>query len=165
VVRTSIAAATLVLILAGCASVPIEQRTTHGPTAEDVYVARIYAQNGRAPNFEERSLWRDQLDRQIQRYLYEHPQLANSEEAQSFRFTKQVTVGMTQEQASILLGPPVSKVADAAALEKLARRYWPDIKGKATEAWTYPGGWNVFIGDGRVVDITQFVEKPPLLRK
>ena len=155
----------LFVVMAGCASVPIEQRTTQGPTAEDVYVARIYAQNRRSPNFEERGHWQHQMDQRIARYLQEHPEFANSYDVQAFRFTKQVTVGMTKEQATILLGPPTSTVREAPALEKLARKYWPEMKDKATEAWTYPGGWNLFFGGDRVVDITQYVERPPLLRK
>ena len=153
------------LTVAGCASAPIEQRTTQGPTASDVYVARIRMQNARQPTFEERGYWQEQMDREIARYLQEHPEIANSFDVQAFRFSKQVTVGMTKEQATILLGSPTTTVTDPAALEKLARKYWPDVKGKATEAWTYPGGWNLFIADGRVVDITQFVERPPFLRK
>ena len=162
--RTLVVAA-LVLAVTGCASAPIEQRTTQGPTAEQVYVARVYAQNGRQPTFEERGHWQHQMDRQIAQYLQQHPEVANSFDVQAFRFTKQVTVGMVKEQATILLGPPSSTVTDAAALEKLARKYWPDIKGKATEALVYPGGWNLFVANDRVVDITQYVERPPLLRK
>lgn len=163
--RTLVAAIALATALAGCATAPVEQRTTQGPTAEQVYHARVIAQNGRPPTFEERNYWRDQLDRRIQKYLHEHPEVANSEDVQAFRFTKQVTVGMAKEQVTILLDAPTSTVTDAAALEKLARKYWPDVKGKATEAWAYPGGWNLFLGDGRVVDITQYVERPPLLRR
>jgi hypothetical protein len=163
--RTLVVAACVMIVAAGCASAPLEQRTTQGPTAEQVYVARVYAQNGRQPTFEERGHWRQQLDREIARYLTQHPEIANSFDVQAFRFTKQVTVGMTAEQTTILLGPPTATVTDDAELEKVARKYWPDIKGKATEAWVYPGGWNVFVGEGRVVDITQYVERPPFLRK
>ena len=41
-------------------------------------------------------------------------------------------------------------------MEKLARRYWPSIKGNATEAWVYPEGWRLYFKDSIVVDITQY---------
>jgi len=42
-------------------------------------------------------------------------------------------------------------------MEKLARKYWPSIKGNATEAWVYPAGWNLYFKDATVVDITQYL--------
>lgn len=149
----------IVVVLAGCVTLPVEQRTTQGPTADQMFHARVITQNGRTPTFEERNHWRDQLDRRIQKYLHEHPEIANSDDVQTFRFTKQVTVGMTKEQVSILLGAPDKTVTDMAEIEKLARKFWPQVKDKATEAWVYPAGWSVFMADGRVIDITQHVER------
>ncbi len=151
--------ALLAFFLAGCVTFPIEQRTTHGPTAEDMWVSRVTMQNGRAPTFEERGHWQEQIDRRITRYLNDHPEVANSFEVTGFRYEKQVTVGMTKEQVTILLGVPQSTVTDAAEMEKLARRYWPDIKGKAKEVWVYLGGWRFFFADDRLIDITQYVPR------
>jgi hypothetical protein len=76
----------------------------------------------------------------------------------SFRGMRRVTVGMAKEQVLILLGPPLATATAPADLERAARKYWPDIKATATEAWAYPLGWHVFFADGRVSDITQYLE-------
>lgn len=151
--------ALLAILLAGCVTLPVEQRTTQGPTAEDMWLSRVTMQNGRAPTFEERGYWQEQIDRRITRYLNDHPEVANSYDVTVFRYEKQVTVGMTKEQVMILLGAPQSTVTDAAEMEKLARRYWPDIKDKAKEVWVYFGGWRFFFAGDRLIDITQYVPR------
>jgi hypothetical protein len=146
------------VLLAGCASMPprIDQRTTQGPTAKQMWTHRIMTDNGREPSFDETSHWDMQIDRQISRYLVEHPEVANSPEVIGFRSERQVTVGMSKEQVAILLGPPMQAVTDAAEMEKLARKFWPQIKGKASEVWVYPLGWRMYFASDRLIDITQF---------
>ena len=148
----------VVVLAAGCLTLPLEKRTTHGPTAEEIWTARFGGSTGRPPSMDERGHWEDQIDRRISRYLHEHPEVANAYEVQTFRFSKQVTVGMTKEQVTVLLGAPNAMVTDAAEMEKLARKYWPEIKGKAKEVWLYPAGWRIFLADDRVIDITQFLQ-------
>ena len=63
---------------------------------------------------------------------------------------------MSKEQALILLGAPAQTTTDAAELEKLARKYWSEIQGNATEAWVYPLGWRLYFSGSRLVDITQY---------
>lgn len=145
----------LLVLMSGCATF-VEKRTTQGPTAEEMWKMRAVMQNGREPNFDERGHWQDQMDRRISKFLGEHPEIANSYDVMAFRFSRQVAVGMTAEQVSVLLGGPDSKVTDQAEMEKLARKFWPQIKGKAKEVWLYPGGWRIFIADGRVVDMIQY---------
>ena len=157
--RRGVVAVTVALWLTGCVSFPVEERPTQGPTAEEVFRARAIARTGRPPSFEERGPWQDEVDRRISRYLAQHPEFANSPEVQNFRFGKQVRVGMSKEQVRVLLGEPDAIVTDDAAMEKLARVYWPHIKGKATEALVYPGGWRVFVKDGQVVDLVRWI--PP----
>ena len=66
----------------------------------------------------------------------------------TFRFIKQVTVGQTDEQVVILLGPPLARISDAAEMEKLARQYWPAVKeNEPSEVWTYPSGWCIYMKD------------------
>jgi hypothetical protein len=68
---------------------------------------------------------------------------------------------MTREQVVILLGVPVVATKDAAEIEKLARGYWPLIKPKnVTEAWLYPQGWRLYLGESKVADITQYAGRP-----
>jgi hypothetical protein len=147
-----------VAALAGCATAT-EQRTTHGPRAEQVWVFRMADQSGRAPTFEERQHWDQQLDRRISRHLAEHPEVANALDVSTFRYTRQVAVGMTREQVVILLGAPDAVVSDPAEMEKLARKYWPQIAGQASEAWLYPLGWRLYFSGPRLVDLTQFLPR------
>lgn len=152
----------VVVALAGCAWVnpPLEQRTSHGPSAEELFIYRSMVMNGREPSFDERRHWEDQIDLKVGQYLRQHPDAANALDVSTFRFYRRPSVGMSREQVMILLGPPEGVTTDAAELEKLARRYWPGIKGSnATEAWTYPLGWSFFFAGPRVVEITQYLER------
>lgn len=146
------------VLLVGCAlRRPIEQRTTLGPTARELWTWRMTAQLGREPSFEERRHFDDELEQRIARYLAEHPEDAGALNVSTFRFDRQVSVGMSQEQVRILLGPPAARIADEAAMEQQARRFWPDIRPAARKAWAYPLGWTVYFGErDRVVDITRF---------
>ncbi len=146
-------------VLAGCSRPPLEQRTTHGPSAEEFFIFRSMQMNGRQPNFDERRYWEDQLDHQIAQYLHRHPEDANSLDVSTFRFYRRAAVGQSKEQVTILLGPPTAVTTDPAEIEKLARRYASDLKGNATEAWVYPLGWSFFFKGPRVIAITQYLER------
>ena len=152
----------LVLVLAGCSSMRTkEQRTTEGPMAEDIWTLKSLIANGREPNFDERRRWDNALEQKIGQYLRQNPEAANSVDVSTFRFIRQVTVGQTDEQVLILLGPPLAKIADTAEMEKLARQYWPSVKeNEPTEVWTYPSGWRIYMKDKTVVDITQYAVGP-----
>ena len=135
----------------------VEQRSTQGPTAKQMMESRITAQTGREPNFEEKRQWDVEMEQKIDAYLREHPDKANSVDVSTFRFMRQVTVGMDKQQVLILLGPPLSVSGDQDQMEKVARGYWPAIKGNATEVWVYPMGWNMFFAGPRLIDITQYL--------
>ena len=99
-----------VALIVGCAMrKPIEQRTTQGPTAQQLWAWRMTSQLGREPNFDERRYFDDELELRIARYLSEHPEDANALGVSAFRFDRQVSVGMSREQVAILLGPPVAQ--------------------------------------------------------
>lgn len=147
----------VVLAGAACASGrPIEQRTTEGPLAEELWFYRVSEMNGREPTFEERRRWENQLDIAVNRYLAKDQTFANSPQLSTFRFLRQASVGMSKEQVVILLGDPDRVTRDEAEIQALATRYWPAIRGKATEAWVYPLGWRLFFAESQLVDITQF---------
>jgi hypothetical protein len=149
----------VVLASAACASSSrpaLEQRTTQGPMAEDLWTYRVALANGREPTFEERRHWESQIDLAITRYLATDHEAANSPQLSTFRFVRQAAVGMSKAQVMILLGAPQRTVIEAAEIEKLARKYWPDIKPNATEAWVYPLGWSLYFSGSRLVDITQY---------
>jgi hypothetical protein len=147
--------------LAGCAMLnpPLEQRTSHGPSAEELFIYRSMLLNGREPSFDERRYWDDQLDLKVSQYLRQHPDVANSLDVSTFRFYRRPSIGMSKEQVLILLGAPEGVTTDAGEMEKLARRYWAGIKGNATEVWMYPLGWSFFFAGPKVVDITQYLER------
>jgi hypothetical protein len=146
--------------LAGCATKQaVEQRTTQGPTAQQMFNLRVLGENGREPTFEEKRLWDQQIEDRIGAYLRAHPEKASALDVSTFRYLRQAAVGMDKEQILILLGAPATVSGAQAQMEKLARRYWPQIQGNATEVWVYPLGWNLFFAGQRLIDITQFL--PP----
>ena len=155
--------ALLLVFFAGCATIlpPIDQRTTQGPTAAEFWTARMMVQTGRAPSFEEKRHFEDEMDERIGRYLREHEEAASSSTVLSFRSLRQVTVGMDKAQVEILLGAPVTTTRDPAQMQSLARHHWPEIRDKARpdEAWTYPFGWVVYFRQSRVADITQYLAR------
>lgn len=148
----------VVLASAACASsrLPLEQRTTQGPIAEELWTYRVAVANGREPTFEERMHWERQIDLAITRYLAIDQEAASSPHLSTFRFARQAAVGMSKEQVMILLGAPLQTAREAAEIEKLARKYWPEVKPNATEAWVYPLGWSLYFSGSRLVDITQY---------
>jgi hypothetical protein len=130
----------------GCLSRPmtVEQRSTQGPSAQQMLNLRMMAESGREPTFEEKRQFDAQLEDKISAYLREHPDKANALDVSTFRYLRQVAVGMDKEQVLVLLGAPLAVSGDQAQMEKIARGYWPAIKGNATEVWVYPLGWNMF---------------------
>ena len=149
------------LVAGGCAARrgPVEQRSTQGPTSMQMLNLRVLTASGREPTFEEKRQWDAHVEEKISAYLRAHPEKASALDVSTFRYLRQVTVGMDKEQVLILLGAPVSVTGDQAQMEKAARRYWSDIKGNATELWVYPLGWHMFFAGQRLIDITQYV--PP----
>jgi hypothetical protein len=148
----------VVLVSTACASSrpALEQRTTQGPEAEQLWTYRVVLANGREPTFEERRHWESQLDLAIGRYLATDQAFASSPQLSTFRFLRQPAVGMSKEQVMILLGAPQRTTTDAGEIEKLARKYWPEIRTVASEAWEYPLGWRFYFAGSRLVDITQY---------
>lgn len=160
VVNVAGAVLAVVLASAACASSSsrpaLEQRTTQGPMAEDLWTLRVVLANGREPTFEERRHWESQIDLAITRYLAIDQEAANSPHLSTFRFVRQAAVGMSKDQVTILLGAPQRTVTEVPEIETLARKYWPEIKPNATEAWVYPLGWSLYFSGSRLVDITQY---------
>jgi hypothetical protein len=152
------------LLLAGCAYLSqspetVDQHTSQGPTAEELWKSRVVLANGRAPTFEETRHFLDDLDGRIAKYLREHEAAASDPlTLQSFRLLHQAVVGMDKEQVEILLGQPFSTTDDAQQMSTWARRHWPDIRGRADLAWTYPGGWILYFDKNKLVDITQYLK-------
>src|SRR5262245_44187163 len=106
-VAVKVARGVLAVVLAAtaCASAmpAIEQRTTQGPLAEELWTYRIAMANGREPTFDERRHWQTQMDLAISRYLAKDQEAANSpEQLGTFRFMRQAAVGMSKEQVRIL---------------------------------------------------------------
>ena len=146
---------------AGCALARpgIDERPQQGPTAETMFKLRSVYANGREPNFDERQQWDSRIEQEISTYLRAHPDKANALNVSTFRFLRQVTVGMDQEQVMILLGAPVEASDSQMRIEQVARRYWPQIQGNATTVWVYLEGWAIYFAGQNVVDITQYL--PP----
>jgi hypothetical protein len=150
-----------VLAVGGCfATQPkVEQRSTHGPTSEQMLNLKVMLESGRQPTFEEKRQWEGDVEEKTSAYLRVHPDKARALDVSTFRYLRQAAVGMDKEQILILLGAPAIVSGDQAQMEKIARGYWTNIKGNATEVWVYPLGWNMFFAGQNLVDITQYL--PP----
>lgn len=157
---TAVALIVGVVLMTGC-SIPLEtkdQRTTQGPTADEFWMTKMLASNGRYPSFEEKRHFQDELDERIAKYLREHEDAASDPlTTPAFRNLHQVTAGMQKGQVEVLLGPPFSTSDDAQQMANWARRHWPEIRGRADEAWGYPYGWIFYFHRGRIVEITQYL--------
>ena len=162
--QRTVAVLLIALTLTGCAlfakAQTIQQRTSDGPTALQMFNLRVMNETGREPTFEERRRWDEEVEDRISGYLRGHPEKANALDVSTFRFLRQSRVGQDKEQILILLGPPLAVSYDQAHMQQLARIYWPLIEGNATEVWVYPVGWSLYFAGQRLVDITQYVAPP-----
>jgi len=161
-VKRTVVAVLVVIALGGCLGKfrpPLEQRTSHGPTARQFWMMKQYIANDREPSLDERRHWEDQLELQIAQYLRQNQDAANALHVSAFRFDKQVVTGMTKEQVLILLGAPEAVTSDAGEMEKLGRKYWKDLQGNVTEAWVYDLGWRFFFSGQNLAAITQYLER------
>jgi hypothetical protein len=146
------------LLLAACAATaPVLERTARGPYAEEFFIQQSYAANGRAPNFDEKRVWQDQMDEKVFKYLREHPELESTSRYSEFRFWRQVAPGSTPGEVKVLLGEPREQTIDPALMASLGEQHWPAVRATAKEAWVYPLGWVVFFDDAGVVDMLRRV--------
>jgi hypothetical protein len=153
--------------LAGCATGSSDkdkkdvQRATEGPTAEEVFASRFLQGYGRLPTFDESTAFRVDLEQRVSDYLARHPKLSTSPRASHFTFYRQVSVGMTKEEVTLLAGAPYEETRDEGQMKTAAQQFWPAVKERAREMWVYPGGWQFYFGGDRLVDLT-VAGKPPL---
>jgi hypothetical protein len=158
--RALLPLALLALLGPGCASrSPVLERTTQGPSAEEFFVIRSFQITGREPGFDERRHWENEIEVRVSTYLRRHPELEQSPRYLEFRFSKHVTSGSSRGEVRTLLEEPEEETVDPARLAALAERYWPDIRGKAKEAWVYSLGWVFYFDDAGVV--AMFRRTPP----
>jgi len=148
------------LLLAGCATAPIVQRATEGPTAEQVWQARFLRSYGRLPTFDEATARRDQIDHQVADYLARHPEVGTSPRVSQFRFHRRVSVGMSKQEVTLLVGAPDGVTSDTGAMQAAARQFWPEIQQRAREMWLYPPGWQFYFERDRLVDLTVVGQSP-----
>jgi hypothetical protein len=150
--------ATAAVLLAACAATePVLERTSRGPSAEELFIQQSYASNGRAPTFDEKRVWQDQMDEKIFKYLREHPEIEATARYSEFRFWRQVAPGSTPGEVKVLLGEPREQTVDPALMAALGEQHWAAVRATAKEAWVYPIGWVVFFDDTAVVDMLRRV--------
>lgn len=149
--------------LAGCAvgSGPDVQRAAQGPTAEEIHLARFVGDYGRLPTFDESTAFRADLESRVSAFLSRRPELSTSPRAGQFTFQRRVAVGMSTDEVRLLAGAPYGITKEEPRMEAAARQFWPAIRGRAKELWTYPGGWSLYFDGDRLVDLT-VTGKPPL---
>ena len=144
------------IVLGGCAVFTIDERATEGPTAENVWKERFKLANGRGPSFSETQGFEEQMDAKVREFLRNNPEIGNSYRATTLRLFRQVAVGMTKEEVTLLLDKPQDVTADAGRMEVLARRWWPTVKANAKEAWVYPGGGTLYFDGNALADVTRY---------
>src|SRR5215813_10011125 len=105
--------------------------TTKGPTAEELYVAKSYAVNGRKPTFSEQRRWEADVEDRVFKYLREHPEMEQTTRYSEFRFWWQVSTGSTPGEVRVLLEEPSEQTIDPVQMATLAGRQWSEIEGKA----------------------------------
>ncbi len=148
------------MALAGCAATEMVQRTTEGPTAAEIWRARFVRGYGRLPTFDESDAWRQQLDEHVAAYLQSHPEVGVSPRVSQFRFHRRVSVGMSKEEVTLLVGAPDGITFDEGTMRAAAQQFWPEVKQRAQEMWRYPGGWQFYFQGDRLVDLTVFGQRP-----
>ncbi len=150
--------ATFACSLTACgATAPVLERTSRGPNAEEFFVQQSFAANGRAPSFDEKRVWQDQMDEKVFKYLREHPEMERTSRYSEFRFWRQVAPGSTPGEVKVLLGEPREQTVDPALMAALGEQHWQAVRTTAKEAWVYPLGWVVFFDDTGVVDMLRKV--------
>ena len=152
------ALAALTLLTASCAATaPTLERTTRGPNAEEFFIQQSFASNGRAPTFDEKRVWQDQMDEKVFQYLRAHPEIESTSRYSEFRFWRQVAPGSTPGEVKVLLGEPREQTLDPALMASLGEQHWTAVRATAREAWVYPLGWVVYFDDKGVVDMLRRV--------
>lgn len=147
------------VVAAGCAAAEVDlvERTTNGPTAEELMLVRSLAINGRAPSFEERRYWEREVEERVYAYLRDHPELQQSPRYTEFRFQWQVTPASTAAEVRVLLQEPQERTVDPARMAALAERHWGEMRSKVKEAWVYEPAWAIYFDDKSVVAIVHRV--------
>jgi len=140
------------LLAAACAGkLDVVELTTKGPSAEEFFVARSRAINGRSPSFDERRRWESEVEERVYAYLRAHPELQQTTRYSEFRFWWQITTGSTPAEVRVLLAEPQEQTIDPARMAVLSERHWTEIQPRAKEAWVYPPAWTIYFDDTGVV--------------
>ncbi len=155
---TRLLLALVLAVTAGCVTeLDKVERTTRGPSAEALMLARSYAMNGRAPDFEEKRHWERAVEERVYAYLRDHPELQQATRYTEFRFLWQVTPGSTAAEVRVLLEEPQEQTIDPARMAALAERHWSEMRSKVKEAWVYEPAWAIYFDDAGVVAIVNRV--------
>ncbi len=154
------------LAAAACATGRLDkvELTTQGPSAEEFFVARSYALNGRAPNFDEKRRWESEMEDRVYAYLRDHPELEQTSRYSDFRFWWQVATGSTPAEVRVLLRDPQEETIDVPRMAALAERQWTEIQSKAKEAWFYAPAWVIYFDDTTVIAMVHRVSSASAAR-
>lgn len=152
--HATLLAALLTLVLSGGCAFTLDKRAAEGPDATQLWKFRFARSYDRSPSQDETWRFEDQLEQRAHAYLERHPELTASPRADNLRFWRRVAVGMTKEEVLLLLDRPEATTTDQARMEAAARRFWPEVKKRAKEMWSYPDGWSLFFDGDELADIT-----------
>jgi predicted small secreted protein len=140
--------------LAACATFGADvQRTTQGPTADEVWTARFVQGYGRLPTFDEQVTWKDGFETRILAFLSRRPEVATSPRASQLRFERRVIVGMNKDEVVALLEQPDAVTSEVATMRTAAGRFWEPIAPRAKEMWSYSPGWRLYFDGDQLADV------------
>lgn len=118
-------------LLAGC----FLKRTDGGPSAVGYWSWKHRIAHKRAATDQEKAEYRNRVKAEIEQYIALHPELSEVKQLQLPRLT--VRVGMTKAEVLLLLKDPGQVIRDLKELARLAGKFWPELQGRADEAWSY----------------------------
>ena len=121
----------VIFLLPGC----FLKRTEGGPSAVGYWYWKYRIAHKKPPSDQQEAEYRKRVKTEVEQYITLHPELSEIKKLQLPRLT--VRVGMTKAEVLLLLKDSGRVIRDPQELAKRAGKFWPELKGRADEAWSY----------------------------
>ena len=120
----------LVFSLSGCFLKRIDRGA---PTADGYWSWKYRVTHGRRPSDQEKAEYRKLVKAEVEEYLARHPERTKTVGLPSLMVWR----GMTKAEVLLLLKDSGKVIRDSQELARLAGKFWPELQGRADEAWSY----------------------------
>lgn len=118
-------------VLPGC----FLKRTDGGPSAVGYWYWKYRIAHKRPPSVQEEAEYRKRVKAETEQYIALHPELT---EKQKYHLRNLgVWRGMTKTEVLLLLKDSGKVIRDLQELARRAGKFWPELQGRADEAWSY----------------------------